>query len=57
MTEVAFLGGSGTDEGLLYLEGLSTLKSLFLTGPKITDAGLQHLKGLSATPIAGHEGT
>jgi internalin A len=35
-----------SDNGLVYLSGLSNLKKLFLDGTHVTDSGLQHLKGL-----------
>ena len=36
-----------TDEGLVHLEGLTNLETLYLNDTQVTDAGLVHLKGLT----------
>ncbi len=46
-----------SDEGLVHLQGLSSLEELWLTDTQVTDAGLVHLKELTSLQHIGLDGT
>ena len=47
VVDVSLGGTKITDVGLAHLEGLTKLKSLYLSKTEVTGAGLVHLKGLT----------
>ena len=52
--EKLYVNGSGaTDATLAGLDGMMRLTDLSLCGRQITDAGVKHLKGLTALKEAG----
>lgn len=52
--ETVFFSEEGTDESLVLLKGLTQLERLNLQNSQVTDAGLEHIKGVTSLKGGGH---